>query len=641
MFAFLYENDNKYTQLGACGSQGRLVLPDSQEELLVPLVYGWEFYPEKLYDPADFASGITEEPYEIYIGQHLDMTNQWQDLTPSGYSTYRMVLFSGKESRNLCLKLSDVFSTGKVWINGRQAGNEDVQYQPFTQNRIEPFVMNDQCEIVIQMANYTSYLGGMGDLPVIGTVQAIYRMQLIKAVIYGLMFFSSLTVAIFSIAVWLRMIHDRLYRYFGIMTLCFAVSVVYPLWGWLGISNITAGVMIQNLSAFTVMLCVVGINQVGLGLSPKDLFCRIVMVLSAVFCVVSVVLPLLMFPSGADLMRWYNRFVYGYKLMVSAFLFYALVKGIRTRPALRWMIAGNMVYGTGLAIETLSKTNFEPMYGAWHNEYSGFVMVVLFAVMMVRYNQITMYENDRLNTHLEEEVSRRTKQLTSVLQERKRMLTGLAHDLKAPVSAIQTYMELIQIGHLTVERELENYLQVIEQKVTDIQKRVEVLQLFSSYDVADLGEKERIDLKLFLQEIYENNLPDAEANGIYFKLCIGEEEAFVMAWRDKLTSTIENIIYNAISFMPEGGIIMLAVFCHDSWVDVSISDTGEGILPENLPHVFDENFSTRDAQGQPINKRGMGLYLAQMTVREIGGYITVNSEPGEGAEFNICLPLAQ
>lgn len=648
-FCFLYLCDNKYTLSAPSGADGVLQLPDNvPDRLLVPLIDGWEFYPGELITPQDFERGIASAPMPASIRQtrpHVPSLPGRASIPPHGSGTYRLRIRHRGEPIILRLDLPHIFNVSAVWIDGKVMAPGDPSlpsYQPYIKGSMETFLLAGECEIVVQCGNNLQYYSGMLSAPMLGTPRAMDALLTRQQIFYGFLFFSSIAIALFLFAVWIKLVHDQIYRYFGIMTLCFAISVSYPFWHHLQNNVLRFVLIMQSFSSLGVMLCVCIINHVALGVSSKNLFYRATLGLGITACACAVLFPLFVFPAMPAMISVYTTFLDIYCLVLCAFMVYAVAHALRSHPVMAWIIPGNITYGLGLMLSVLSTRYFDPVFGGWPMEYCGFAMVVLFTVMVIRYSRSVLHENDKLNAHLEEEVVRRTAQISNVLQERKRFLSSFAHDLKAPVSAIQTYMELIHMGHIHVDSELERYLKVIEQKSTDMQRRVEALQLFSAHADSVYSDCERIDLSELLQEIYQNNLPDAEASGVYFKLCLPDEDAYIVAWRDKLSSAIENILYNAISFMPDGGILMLAVFCHDSWVNITISDTGVGIPPEHLPHVFDEHFSTRsEEQDYPTFKRGLGLYLAQTTVRELNGEITVYSDWGNGAEFNIQLPLVK
>ena len=229
----------------------------------------------------------------------------------------------------------------------------------------------------------------------------------------------------------------------------------------------------------------------------------------------------------------------------------------------------------------------------------------------------------------------RTHQLEALSEERKRFLADVSHDLKAPLSAIHSYMELIRFGNLQLDKETQSYLDVIEQKSDEMSRRVTTLQTFSSQELPT-GPKERIVVSSFLMEVYRSNQPDADAQGIYFVFRPATEPLYFFGWPDKCARVLENLIYNALSFTPEGGKITLGAKKQGDSVLITVADTGIGIPKTELDHIFEQGVSLRSASTE---QRGLGLYFARNTVRELGGELFARNLSTGGAEFCILLPL--
>lgn len=112
-----------------------------------------------------------------------------------------------------------------------------------------------------------------------------------------------------------------------------------------------------------------------------------------------------------------------------------------------------------------------------------------------------------------------------------------------------------------------------------------------------------------------------------------------LADADRLRQILGNLVRNAVRHTPEGGIIALSTRAEDGWVVISVADTGEGITPEHLPHLFERFYRVDEARARD---RGAGLRLA--IVRELvelmGGCVAVQSVPGEGTCFRVSLAMA-
>jgi signal transduction histidine kinase len=104
--------------------------------------------------------------------------------------------------------------------------------------------------------------------------------------------------------------------------------------------------------------------------------------------------------------------------------------------------------------------------------------------------------------------------------------------------------------------------------------------------------------------------------------------------RDQILQVLRNLVVNAVEAMPSGGTLRVAARREGTEVLVSVSDTGPGIRPEDLPSIFEPYFTTKEGG------TGLGLAIADRIVREHGGRIEAASPPGEGATFTVRLPAA-
>ncbi|WP_236880915.1 ATP-binding protein, partial [Clostridioides difficile] len=104
--------------------------------------------------------------------------------------------------------------------------------------------------------------------------------------------------------------------------------------------------------------------------------------------------------------------------------------------------------------------------------------------------------------------------------------------------------------------------------------------------------------------IYENNLPDTQACGVNFEAYVLGKKIYAMINKEMLTRAFENLIYNALTFTPFDGKIILSRDKEDGFAIIKISDNGKGIPPENKPKVFDRFFTERD-NNEP-KEQGLG-----------------------------------
>lgn len=643
-FGFLYRYDNKYTARSPISQEG-LTMPDYGRLKSYHLTYladGWELFPGVLLPPGEPASP-SASGIKTYIGQYPNFSYFNADGSPYGSATYRLRLSGNAEQyedQQYVLLFQELSSACKVYVDGILVGSSGslLPYSPRVMDLLVPIRLSENTEVIVQTANYTHYYSGITYPPIMGTALAIHRHSFIRAGFYGLLCFSSLTLALFSIAVWMgnRRQGDRLYLWFGLLSLSFALRVIYPFVRAAGIPVIRPLYAAEDTAflmgiwcTIKIVLCLCGMekSKAGILLSRIGLHAVLVGALFPAF-----VLPLL-----PDFVPVYGQLVFWYKLLTAIILvglgFYGVLHGLRD---FGFILAGVGIYGTSLLAHAVTLNRFEPAYTGWQDEYGAFLLVLCFAVLMVLRSFYLVRENDRLNEHLQEEVDKKTKRLTAVLEERRQFLAGAAHDLKAPMTSLQLFAQAVEENGVGLDEETRGSIRVIRQKSAEMQNRLVEIQSFAAED-AQPRHAEPLDLTRLVTDFYQTNLPDMEASGIHFLMKIPPQPCVMLGDRQQLWRILQNIVYNALEFTPMDGSISMTIKCKEPFVVLEIADTGSGIATEDLPHIFDRFFSRRKEEGGT----GLGLYLAKSFVLEHDGEIFAASEPGKGTVFTIRFHLMQ
>ncbi len=227
---------------------------------------------------------------------------------------------------------------------------------------------------------------------------------------------------------------------------------------------------------------------------------------------------------------------------------------------------------------------------------------------------------------------------------RNSFIGNVSHDLRTPMTTISGFVDGILDGTIPPEKH-EKYLNIISQEVKRLSRLVntllEVSRLESGTDLKmidfNLSETARTVLISLESKISKKNLDIAFETG--------EDDIYVNADKDIIHRVIFNLIDNAVKFTPENGNISIAVSTVSDGrkkrkACFTIRNTGDGIPKDELPHVFDRFYKTDRSRGLDKSGTGLGLYIAQTSIRNHGEEIYVDSVSGEYTEFGFTLPTA-
>ncbi|HEY6089441.1 MAG TPA: HAMP domain-containing sensor histidine kinase, partial [Gemmatimonadaceae bacterium] len=217
-----------------------------------------------------------------------------------------------------------------------------------------------------------------------------------------------------------------------------------------------------------------------------------------------------------------------------------------------------------------------------------------------------------------------------------------SHELKTPINVIIGYLELLQegiYGELTPKQK--DTLETINKQAQTLTRLVKRLLDISRFEASG-GKLEvrHMDLRRFLTTLESSFSVLANQRDIVFTVEHGPDLPPKVFWdEDRINEVLGNLISNAFKFTPRGGKVALTVASADNKIVITVTDTGAGISPEQLPNIFDKFFQA-DNQAQAATKgTGLGLAIAREIVEAHGGQITVESREGEGTTFVVTLPV--
>lgn len=633
-YGLLFSIDNQYTAALPGGYGRALWQGDTGQPAF--LIDGWEYYPGQLLDPADFDAGVTASQY-TFPGEHPNFSD---DLGSAyGTATYRLTLENTGQPQELVLYLPELLSAGRVYIDGVLVGEQGSlsPYQPRIVDGIYAFTLTDATELIIQCANYSHYYSGLYYPPAVGTAQCITQMLIFRLLIYGLLCFSSLTLALVYLFQW-ALGRDARMRWMGLLSFCYALRISYPFFRALGLPSVRLLYALEDLCAGLVLLCAVLLAGELTSLKARWVHRRVAVPAAAAFCGFTVLFPVVILPYAPSFINLYGGMLFVWKLAAAGYLMALAGHPARCEAAFTQpLLCTAAFFGLSAAVSVLTANRLEPIYGPWPEEYGGFALVMGFAAMIVREHLRITRENARLTQHLQEEVARKTHSMELLLQERRELLAGVLHDLKNPLSALCSYAELVRYGGVALDAETEGYLDALSARAGAVRERLNTLQDFSRAE-RGLSHTRLLCLTDFLRRFYKANRPDLELSGLRFRLFLPNDPLFVQGNEERLRTALENLCYNALSFTPAHGTVTLRLTQEKDTAVIAVQDTGRGIAPEDLPHVFDRGFTKRrreDGDGE-----GLGLFLVRTIALEHGGTVEAVSTLGKGSTFFLRLPLA-
>ena len=261
---------------------------------------------------------------------------------------------------------------------------------------------------------------------------------------------------------------------------------------------------------------------------------------------------------------------------------------------------------------------------------------------------IALFRDVTEERRVEESLRRSTQQLQTALEELKKaqavmvrqeklasigtLASGVAHEILNPLNIISTTVQLLQMEDLPAAAQ--EQLEVVMAQIRRATRITDNLRMFSHHKEAAVGP---VDLNVFLDQTLVLVEHDLNLDNILVDRDYDPNLPVVEADDDQLAQVFLNLISNARDAMaerPERRITIRTRRVGDG-VTITFADTGIGIAPEHLGKVFDPFFTTKD----PGHGTGLGLSIVYSIIDRHGGTIEVHSEPGQGTEFFIHLPL--
>ncbi|MFQ5421775.1 MAG: ATP-binding protein, partial [Anaerolineae bacterium] len=255
-------------------------------------------------------------------------------------------------------------------------------------------------------------------------------------------------------------------------------------------------------------------------------------------------------------------------------------------------------------------------------------------------------ETRRHAAELEERVTARTqqladanKQLRELDQLKTKFVSDVSHELRTPITNLNLYLDLLRQGGPSQQ---ERYLDVLQNEADRLRQLVEDILNLSRLEMG-IGlapTLRKLDLNELVKGVITANQPRAAARQLQLEFHPEPDLPLILAESNQLVQVVTNLLSNAINYTPQGFVRVSTWFdAQKRQVCLEVLDSGMGISAEDQVHLFDRFYRGHKVGQLNIPGTGLGLAIAQEIVALHGGAIDVESQPGQGSRFLVCLPV--
>jgi signal transduction histidine kinase len=303
----------------------------------------------------------------------------------------------------------------------------------------------------------------------------------------------------------------------------------------------------------------------------------------------------------------------------------------RLRP-----IAARHGYRSVLAVPLLREERIMGALAVWRKETGDFAPGVVNLLQTFATQSALAIQNARLFREIED----KSRQIEAANRHKSEFLANMSHELRTPLNAIIGFSEVLQeklFGELN-EKQAEYTSDIL----TSGQHLLSLINEILDLSKVEAGRMElelaSFDLPLAIDNARTFVRERAVKHGITLDVDVDDRLGEYVGDERKIKQILLNLLSNAVKFTPEGGRISITANKTENGAEISVSDTGIGIAPEDQPKIFEEFRQVGSDSTHKIEGTGLGLTLAKKFVELHGGKIWVESEVGKGSTFTFTLP---
>ncbi len=222
---------------------------------------------------------------------------------------------------------------------------------------------------------------------------------------------------------------------------------------------------------------------------------------------------------------------------------------------------------------------------------------------------------------------------------RRDLIAWVSHDLQTPLASIRAVIEALADGMVEDPQTVQRYLRTTQRDINSLSTMIDDLFQMAQLDAGGIPlNKEQCSLSDLISDTLESFSELAARQGVTLegKVTAGVDPVFLDIAR--IGRVLNNLVSNALRYTPSGGKVEVLAAPGKSGILVEVKDTGEGIPPEDLPHIFDRFYRGDKSRNRTTGGAGLGLAIARGIIEAHGGHISAENRPDAGTKFEFTLP---
>ncbi len=233
-------------------------------------------------------------------------------------------------------------------------------------------------------------------------------------------------------------------------------------------------------------------------------------------------------------------------------------------------------------------------------------------------------------------------QRASLDRERRELTAAVSHDLRTPLASLRAMAEALSDGVVDDPSEVRRYYGTMRREIERLSRMVDDLFELAQMDAGALRlNKQRVSIQEIAAEVVDAMQAPARLAGVQLSLHVDGSPPEINVDGTRVERAVANLVRNALEHTPGGGHISVTVTANNGHVNLSVADTGEGIDPDELPHIWDRFYraerSRRRSRGDG-DGAGLGLAIVHGVAEAHRGSVRAESRAGRGSTFTLTLP---